>query len=195
MERTSGRHSLIFSWWHTHTWSCRSRHSNTPQESSASNFTRSHDRAVHPAEAPFYLGFRESTVAPKCCGLFMYQFASLGLAVNWCGIVPASWYYYYVTLGSLSLARSLDHSMSLCMVSGNFTRSISPSLCFGWFHRSLPQVSKIYSQVIVSRLPVWSCVCGYQSAECRYNPACIHADCWHVLAVLASESCYWKQPR
>ena len=147
MERTSGRHSLIFSWWHTHTWSRRSRHSNTPQESSASNFTRSHDRAVHPAEAPFYLGFRESTVAPKCCGLFMYQFASLGLAVNWCGIVPASWYYYSVTLGSLSLARSLDHSMSLCMVSGNFTRSISPSLCFGWFHRSLPQVSKIYSQV------------------------------------------------
>ena len=96
---------------------------------------------------------------------------------------------------SLSLARSLDHSMSLCMVSGNFTRSISPSLCFGWFHRSLPQVSKIYSQVIVSRLPVWSCVCGYQSAECRYNPSCIHADCWHVFAVLASESCYWKQPR
>ena len=193
MEHTSGRHSLIFSWWHTHTWSRRSRHSNTPQESSASNFTRSHDRAVHPAEAPFYLGFRESTVAPKCCGLFMYQFASLGLAVNWCGIVPASWYYYSVTLGSLSL--SLAHLITVCLYAWFqvILHEVFHLLLFmfGWFHLSVPGKQDLQSGHCVH---VWSCDWGYQSSECRYHQACIHGDCWHGLAAPASESCYW-QPR
>lgn len=104
MERTLGRHSLIFSWWHTHTWSRRRHRSDTFQESSASNFTSHHDTVVLSAEAPFYLGFRESSVACKCCGLLMYQFASLGLAVNWCETVSVFW--YSVTLVSPSLARS-----------------------------------------------------------------------------------------
>lgn len=98
MEHTLGRHSLIFFWWHTRIWSRRSRRSNTPQESSASNFTRSHDRVVLSAEAPFYLGFRESTVARKCCGQKMYQFASLGLAVNWWNCIRFLILCYSVTL-------------------------------------------------------------------------------------------------
>jgi hypothetical protein len=189
MEHTSGRHSPIFSWWHTHTWSRRSRRSNTPQESSASNFTRSHDRAVRPAKAPFYLGFRESTVAPKCCGLFMYQFASLGLAVNWCGIVPVFWYCYSVTLGSLP--RSLDQSTALRMVSGNLTRSISPALFYIWMFSPNPFPGKQDLQSVHCVLVTCVELCLWLLV-CRYHPAWIHADCWHVRAAPASESCYWN---
>jgi len=120
MDHTLGRHSLIFSWWLIRTWSRRSHRSNTLQEFSASSFTSLHDRVVLLAEAPFHLGFRESTVAFKYCGLLMYEFASLGLAVNCCEICICFLISLLCNLGSLLL----DQCMSTCMVSGHFTRNL-----------------------------------------------------------------------
>lgn len=61
-------------------------------------------------------------MAVKCCGLLMYEFSSLGLAVNCCEICICFLVSLLCNLGSLS--HSLDQSMSTCMVSGHFTRNL-----------------------------------------------------------------------
>lgn len=56
------------------------------------------------SSSTFHLGFRESTVAFKYCGLLMYEFASLGLAVNCCEICICFLILLFCNLGSLSLS-------------------------------------------------------------------------------------------